>query len=58
MPAELVLHAGGKEVSYEDLARVDLPSSTKTWVPIRRWVRRTTWELPTPKIVACHTARG
>lgn len=35
MPAELVLHAGGKEVSYEDLARVDLPTSTKTWVPIK-----------------------
>lgn len=35
MPAELVLHAGGKEVSYEELARVDLPDPTRTWVPIK-----------------------
>jgi len=35
MPAELMLHAGGQEVSYEDLARVDLPASTRTWVPIK-----------------------
>jgi hypothetical protein len=35
MSATLVLHAGGKEVSVDDLARVDLPESTKTWVPIK-----------------------
>lgn len=34
MPAELMLHAGGQEVRLEDLARVDLPASTKTWRPI------------------------
>ena len=35
MPAELLLHAGSKEVVYEDLARVDLPPATKTWRPIK-----------------------
>lgn len=35
MPAELMLHAGGKEVRYEDLAAVQVPPPTKTWVPIR-----------------------
>ena len=33
-PAELMLHAGGQEVSSEDLARIELPTSTKTWKPI------------------------
>ena len=35
MPAELMLHAGGKEVSYEERGAVPVPAPTKTWVPIR-----------------------
>ncbi len=35
MSAELILHAGGKQASYEALAEVEVPPATRTWVPIK-----------------------
>ncbi len=35
MSANLVLHAGGRQVSYEALAEVEVPPATRTWVPIQ-----------------------